>query len=175
MSPAKRLHRAATPALALSAASPFLLASCILVAGCTKPAAPPPQGPLPVQVSKAQQQTVPLTGEWVANTDGFVNAQIQPQVSGYLIRQDYKEGSEVHKGQVLFEIDPRPFQALVDQALGQMAQAKGQVGQAQAQLELAGINVKRDTPLVEQHAIAQSTLDNDTQTQAVDKASVAAR
>jgi membrane fusion protein (multidrug efflux system) len=173
MSPAKRLHRAATPALALSAASPFLLASCILVAGCTKPAAPPPQGPLPVQVSKAQQQTVPLTGEWVANTDGFVNAQIQPQVSGYLIRQDYKEGSEVHKGQVLFEIDPRPFQALVDQALGQMAQAKGQVGQAQAQLELAGINVKRDTPLVEQHAIAQSTLDNDTQTQAVDKASVA--
>jgi RND family efflux transporter MFP subunit len=145
-----------------------------LLSGC-KTAPPPagPMGPLPVQVVTASRQDVPLTGEWVANTDGFVNAQIQPQVSGYLIRQDYKEGSAVGKGQVLFQIDPRPFQALVDQAKGQLAQAKGQVGQAQAQLDLAGINVKRDTPLAEAHAIAQSQLDTDTQTQAVDKAAVA--
>jgi RND family efflux transporter MFP subunit len=123
-------------------------------------------GPLPVQVSTAEQQDVPLTGEWVATTDGFVNAQIQPQVSGYLIRQDYKEGSEVHKGQVLFEIDPRPLQAVLDQA-------KASLAQAQAQYELAGINVHRDTPLAEAHAIAQSQLDNDIQTQAANKAAVA--
>jgi membrane fusion protein (multidrug efflux system) len=119
-----------------------------------------------VQVTTAVRQDVPLTGEWVATTDGFVNAQIQPQVSGYLIRQDYKEGSEVHKGQVLFEIDPRPLQAVLDQA-------KASLAQAQAQYELAGINVRRDTPLAEAHAIAQSQLDNDIQTQAANKAAVA--
>src|SRR6202046_2660709 len=133
-----------TLATVLSAFSMGLLSGC-------KSEGPPPGaagfGPLPVQVSTAVQQDVPLTGEWVATTDGFVNAQIQPQVSGYLIRQDYKEGSEVHKGQGLFEIDPRPFQAILDQATASVAQA-------QAQYELAGINVRRDTPLAEAHAIA---------------------
>jgi membrane fusion protein (multidrug efflux system) len=156
------------------AASLTLLLSVapLLLNGC-KPAGPPPgagqggpQGPLPVQVSTATAQDVPIVGNWVATTDGYVNATIQPQVSGYLIRQDYKEGSEVHKNQVLFEIDPRPFQATLDQANGQLAQA-------QANLQLAGINVARDTPLAQAHAIAQSTLDNDTQTQAADKAAVA--
>lgn len=141
-----------------------------LLSGCKTSGPPPgmggPQGPLPVQVSTATQQDVPLMGQWVATTDGFVNAQIQPQVSGYLIRQDYKEGSEVRKGQVLFEIDPRPFQAALDQATASRAQA-------QAQLELAGINVTRDTPLAQAHAIAQSQLDNDIQMQAADKAAVA--
>jgi membrane fusion protein (multidrug efflux system) len=114
----------------------------------------------------AVQQDVPVIGNWVATTDGYVNAQIQPQVSGYLIRQDYKEGSQVHKGQVLFEIDPRPLQAVLDQT-------KAQQAQAQAQLELAQINVKRDTPLAEAHAIAQSTLDNEVKTVQADQASVA--
>ena len=158
------LQSAITLATVLSASSLVLLSGC-------KSGGPPPGaaggfGPLPVQVSKATQQDVPLTGEWVATTDGFVNAQIQPQVSGYLIRQDYKEGSQVQKGQVLFEIDPRPFQAVLDQT-------NASVAQAQAQLELAGINVRRDTPLAEAHAIAQSQLDNDIQTQAADKAAVA--
>jgi membrane fusion protein (multidrug efflux system) len=159
-------------AAVLSSASLLLLS----LGGCKEgppPGAGGPQGPLPVETVKAIQQDVPLTGQWVANTDGYVNAQIQPQVSGYLIRQDYKEGSQVHKGQVLFEIDPRPLQASLDQALGQLAQAKSQVVQAQANLDLAGINVNRDTPLAQAHAIAQSTLDNDTQTQAADKAAVA--
>ena len=62
------------------------------------------------------QQDVKLYGEWVATLDGFVNAQIQPQVTGYLIKQDYREGTLVHKGDVLFEIDPRPFQAALDLA-----------------------------------------------------------
>jgi membrane fusion protein (multidrug efflux system) len=98
---------------------------------------------------------VPVHAEWVATLEGYVNAQIQPQVSGYLISQDYKEGSYVHKGDVLFEIDPRPFQALLDQAKGQLAQAR-------AQLYLAEVNVKRDTPLVKERAIAQSQLDTET-------------
>jgi membrane fusion protein (multidrug efflux system) len=134
---------------------------------------------MPVSVVKVRQADVPLTGEWVGTMDGYVNAQIQPQVSGYLVRQDYREGSVVKKGQVLFEIDPRPFQALVDQAKGQLAQAQGQVSQtqaqvvqAEAQLELAKINVKRDTPLAQARAVAQSQLDNDTQTAATQEAAV---
>jgi membrane fusion protein, multidrug efflux system len=94
-----------------------------------------------------------------------VNAQIQPQAAGYLIRQDYREGSPVAKDQVLFEIDPRPFQAVLDQA-------EGQLGQAKAQLGLAEINVNRDTPLAEAHAIAKSQLDNETQQKLQAEASV---
>jgi len=136
-------------------------------------------GPMPVSVVKVTQADVPLTGSWVGTLDGYVNAQIQPQVSGYLIRQTYSEGSSVKKGDVLFLIDPRPFQAAVDQTAGQVAQAQGQVAQAQAQvnqaqaqLELAEINVKRDTPLAEAHAIAQSQLDNDRQQAAQEQAAV---
>ncbi|HEY1214691.1 MAG TPA: efflux RND transporter periplasmic adaptor subunit, partial [Bryobacteraceae bacterium] len=88
------------------------------------------------------------------------------------IKQDYSEGSYVHKDQVLFEIDPRPFQAILDQAKGQLAQAQGQLAQAEAQLGLANINVKRDTPLAKARAIAQSQLDNDIQTQAADQAQI---
>lgn len=120
-------------------------------------------GPMPVSVVAVEQKDVPLTGEWVGTLDGYVNAQIQPQVSGYLIRQLYKEGAPVSKGEVLFQIDPRPFQAALEQAQGQVGQAQGQLGQAQAQLGLYQINVNRDTPLAEQHAIAQSQLDNDKQ------------
>jgi membrane fusion protein (multidrug efflux system) len=98
---------------------------------------------------------VPIRAEWVATLEGYVNAQIQPQVSGYLISQNYTEGSYVHKGDVLFQIDPRPFQAALDQAKGQLAQAR-------AQFYLADVNVKRDTPLVKERAIAQSQLDAET-------------
>jgi RND family efflux transporter MFP subunit len=130
---------------------------------------PPPV----VGVATVIQKDVPIYGDWVATLDGYVNANIQPQVSGYLIKQDYREGSPVHKDEVLFEIDPRPFQAVLDQAKGQLAQArgqlaqtKGQLGQAQAQLGLTNINVKRDTPLASARAIPQSQLDNDVQAQA---------
>jgi membrane fusion protein (multidrug efflux system) len=146
----------------------------LLLAGCSKPAGPPPApGPVPVQTTTAQVESVPLTGDWVAQTDGFVNAQIQPQVSGYLIKQDYKEGSVVAKDQVLFEIDPRPFQATLDQAEAAVAQAQAQVAQAQANVQLQQINVKRDTPLAQAHAIAQSQLDNDLKSEQADEAAVA--
>jgi len=135
-----------------------------VLAGCHK-AAPPPPPPLSVDTAPALVETVPIFGEWVATLDGMVNAQIQPQVGGYVIRQDYKEGTEVHKGQVLFEIDPRPWQATEDQDSGSLAQA-------QAQYRLATINVIRDTPLVQAHAYAQSSLDTELGTQEADKASV---
>ncbi len=146
--------------------------SLLLLSGCKSDAPPAGAGAaggagmaLPVLVVHSVQQDVPVIGEWVAQTDGYTNAQIQPQVSGYLIKQDYKEGSQVSKGQVLFEIDPRPFQATLDQA-------KGQLAQAQAQVELSAINVKRDTPLAEAHAIAQSTLDTETKTLQANQATV---
>ena len=152
-----------------------LLIGAGLIAGCGEknaaPAGPPPA--LPVSVVQVEPTDVPLTGEWVGTMDGFVNAQIQPQANGYLVKQNYREGSEVSKGEVLFEIDPRPFQASLDQAQGQLNQAKAQVGQAEAQLALAKINVNRDTPLAQAHAIAQSQLDTETQTQAQNEAAVA--
>jgi RND family efflux transporter MFP subunit len=113
------------------------------------------------------QKDVSLHSEWVATLDGYINAQIQPHVTGYLIKQDYREGSLVHKDDVLFEIDPRPFQAVLDQA-------KAQLAQAEAQLENATLNVKRDIPEAEAHAIPHSQLENDTQMQLAAKATVAA-
>ncbi|QHN03529.1 efflux RND transporter periplasmic adaptor subunit [Granulicella sp. WH15] len=156
-------------------AASMLLLGAGLLSGCgpknAAPAGPPPA--MPVTVVEVQPTDVPVTGEWVGTLDGYVNAQIQPQASGFLVKQNYKEGSLVTKGQVLFEIDHRPFQAALDQAKGQLEQAKGQVLQAQAQLGLAQINVKRDTPLAQARAIAQSQLDNDIQTQAQTEAAVA--
>jgi membrane fusion protein (multidrug efflux system) len=152
----------------------MLVMSMGLASGCSekKPALAASPQAMPVTVVAVQPTDVPLTGEWVGTLDGNVNAQIQPQASGYLIRQDYREGSQVSKGQVLFEIDPRPFQAALDQAKGQLDQARGQVSQAQAQLGLAQINVNRDAPLAQAHAIAQSQLDSETQQKAQSEASV---
>jgi membrane fusion protein (multidrug efflux system) len=143
----QRLHTALYAGAVLSAMALFL-------AGCEKPAAPPPPPPLPVSVVHVQASDVPLGNEWVGTLDGNVNAQIQPQVSGYLIQQTYREGSSVGQGQVLFEIDPRPFQAVVDQAAAQLEQAKAAYGLTQT-------NVNRDTPLAAAHAIAQSQLDTE--------------
>jgi membrane fusion protein (multidrug efflux system) len=139
-----------------------ILAGCNKGVGATTSAARPA---VKVTIVKAEQSDVPLTGEWVGTLDGYVNAQIQPQANGYLIRQDYREGSQVEKNQVLFEIDPRPFEA-------SLQQAQGQLGQAQAQLALAQINVNRDTPLAEAHAISRSQLDNEIQLKAQEEASV---
>jgi len=133
--------------------------------GNVRAAAPPP--PPVVGVAPVLQKNVPLQGEWVGTLDGYVNAQIQPEVTGYLIRQDYREGALVKKGQLLFEIDPRPFQAVLDQAKGQMAQAE-------AQMATAELNVKRDIPEAQAHAIPQSQLDTDTQALLAAKASVEA-
>ena len=117
-------------------------------------AAPPPAPE--VSVAPVIQHDLPVYNDWVATLDGYVNAEIRPQVSGYITKQNYKEGSLVRRGQVLFEIDPRPFQAALDRA-------KGDLAQAQAQLGKSTLDVKRDTPLAEARAIAQSQLDNENQ------------
>jgi membrane fusion protein (multidrug efflux system) len=125
--------------------------------GCERQVASAPPLPAPtVEVAPVIQKDVPIEGEWIGTLDGYVNAQIQPHVTGYLIRQDYQEGGFVRQGQMLFEIDPRPFQAALDQA-------KGELAQADAQRANAELNVKRDVPEADAHAIPQSQLDNDTQ------------
>jgi RND family efflux transporter MFP subunit len=128
----------------------------LLLAGCSsrKAASAPP--PPVVEVATVVQQDTPIYSEWVATLDGYVNAQIQPRVSGYIIRQNYKEGSVVRKGEVLFEIDPRPFKAALDQAKAQLAQAEAQLGKASN-------DVERDMPLAQARAIAQSQLDTEIQ------------
>ena len=131
---------------------------------------PPPM----VQVAEVERRDVSLTSEWIATMDGYINAEIQPHVSGYLVRQNYREGSYVHKGEVLFEIDTRPFQAALNQTKGQLAQYDAQVIQAQAQLAKTSQDVQRDTPLADAKAIAQSQLDNDLQAKAGAEAAVVA-
>lgn len=135
--------------------------------GCGHPRAASSPRPPVVEAAQVIVKNVPIHGEWIATLQGYVNAQIQPQVTGYIIKQDYREGSYVRKDGVLFEIDPRPFQAILDQAEAQMAQAEAQLG-------AATLNVKRDIPEAQAHAIPQSQLDNDTQTQLAGKATVAA-
>ena len=120
--PSPTARRILLPLFRIALPSIILLAS----AACSKKsAANTAQSPPSVGVSTAQQKNVPVYGNWVGSLVGYVNANIQPQVSGYLIRQDYREGSLVRTGDVLFEIDPRPFQAALDQTMGQLAQAKG--------------------------------------------------
>jgi len=119
-----------------------------------------------VVVARPLQQNVPIQSEWVATLDGYVNAEIRPQVSGYIIRQNYREGAVVLKGQVLFEIDPRPFQAALDRA-------KGELAQAEAQLSKSTIDVDRDTPLEAQKAVPKEKLDNEIQAKRAAEATVA--
>src|SRR5712691_11239399 len=138
-----------------------------LVAGRGSPKAAPAVPSPDVEVASVVQKDVPIFSEWVATLDGYINAQIQPQVAGYFIRQTYKEGSFVRKGQILFQIDPRPFQAMLDQAKAQLAQAEAQSGKTK-------LDVDRDTPLAKERAIAQSQLDNDIQANLAAKASVKA-
>ena len=144
----------------LAAASPLLLAACQSTKAAT-PAPPPPD----VTVAEVVKKDVPIASEWIATLDGYVNAQVRPQVSGYLVKRNYREGSAVRAGDVLFEIDPRPFEAA-------LAQAKAQLAQAQAQLGRTERDVERDTPLAREKAIAQSQMDNDIQANLAAQATV---
>jgi membrane fusion protein (multidrug efflux system) len=127
-------------------------------------ATPPP--PLPeVNVITVTPERVALTSEWMATLDGYVNAQIHPQVSGYLVKRHDREGAAVHKGEVLFEIDPRPLNAVLDQA-------KAQLAQAEAQIAKSARDVERDTPLAAQQAIAQGQLDMEIQAHRAAEANV---
>jgi membrane fusion protein (multidrug efflux system) len=127
--------------------------------GCGK-SEPPKPPPPDVEVVQVEQKDVPIWREWIGTLDGLVNAQIRPQVTGYLLRQTYTDGAFVKKGQLLFEIDPRTFQAAVDQARGQLANAEGQLATARANQVKAQNDVARYTPLAKEQAIPQQDLDN---------------
>ena len=130
---------------------------------------PPPD----VMVAQVEQRDVPIYGEWIGTLDGFSNADVRGQVTGYLMRQGYQEGAFVRKGQLLFEIDPRPFQAALDQALGQLAQAKAALANAQAVQGRTELDVKRYTPLAKEQAASQQDLDNSVQNNLAAEATVA--
>jgi RND family efflux transporter MFP subunit len=171
-------------------AAALLLAVWALGAvGCTKTStaagSPPPPD---VEIATVEQKDIPIVREWIGTLDGMVNADIKAQVTGYLLKQNYAEGSFVRKGQMLFEIDPRPLQAALDQAIGQLAQANAQVAQANAGLAQAQSQVvssdanqrkaqmdeDKYTPLAQQQAVSQQDMDNAKQTNRSMQAQVAA-
>jgi len=122
------------------------------------------QPPSPdVEVVRVEQKDVPIYGEWIGTLDGLVNADVRAQVTGYLQIQGYREGSYVKQGQILFQIDPRPFQAALDQAEGQLAQAKATLANAQAVQHRTELDVQRYTPLAREQAASEQDLDNSIQ------------
>ena len=138
----------------------------VLMSGCGgEPVASRTAAAPTVLVTPVVQRDVPILREWIAQLNGSVNAQIAPKVSGYIVKQNYRDGYYVHAGQILFEIDPRPFEAA-------LSQAKANVAQARAQLDNSKLNVARDTPLARERAIAQSQLDNDIQMRDANQAAV---
>jgi len=131
------------------------------------------QAPPDVLVAQVEQKDVSIYGEWIGTLAGQVNANVQAQVTGYLLKRDYQEGSTVRTGQLLFEIDPRPFQAALDQAEGQLAQANAQRANAEAVQVRTQLDVERYTPLAKEQAASQQDLDNATQNNLAAKANVA--
>jgi RND family efflux transporter MFP subunit len=166
-----------------------VISATLLAASCTRTtsAAGPPHSP-EVEVIAVEQRDVPIYHEWIGTLDGLVNAAIKAQVSGYLLSQNYTEGSFVRRGQLLFQIDPRPFDAALAQAQGQLSQARGQLTQskaqlAQAQAQLAQsvanqgrtqMDVDKYTPLAKQQAVTQQELDNSVQNNIAAKAQIEA-
>jgi RND family efflux transporter MFP subunit len=163
--------------------SGVLLAAILGVAlsrSAAKPSTQKPSSPV-VEVAPVEQRDVPINGEWIGTLTGQVNADVKGQVTGYLLTRNYKEGSFVRKGQILFEIDPRPFQAALDQARGQLAQAQAQLAQDEAQLSTAEanqlksqLNVEKYDPLAKVDAVSKQDFDNATQTDLANKAQVKA-
>jgi RND family efflux transporter MFP subunit len=125
-----------------------------------------------VEVVQVEQKDVPIYGEWIGTLDGLTNADVRAQVTGYLLRQDYHEGAFVKKGQLLFEVDPRPFKAALDQSEGQLAQAKATLANAQAVQVRTELDVNRYTPLAREQAASQQDLDNAVQNNLGAKATV---
>jgi len=133
----------------------------------------PPNASPDVEVVQVERKDVPIYGEWIGTLDGYTNADVRAQVTGYIMRQGYQEGAFVKKGQLLFEIDPRPFQAALDQAEGQLAQAKAMLANAQAVHGRTELDVNRYIPLAKEQAASQQDLDNAVQNNLAAKATVA--
>jgi len=168
-----------------AATIPLIIAGLVVAARWSKTQIVQPSPP-EVQVVQVEQKDVPIYSEWIGTLDGMVNAEIKAQVTGYLLKQDYSEGSFVRKGQLLFEIDARPLQAALDQANGDLAKAEGQLAQADAQLLQANaqlaqaeanqgktqLDVNRFVPLAKEKAITDQELDNAVQSNLAAKALV---
>ena len=143
------------------------LAGLLFCTACHKKQPAAVSGPPEVEVAEVEKRDVPVIREWVGNLDGLVNAQIRSEVEGYLLKQNYLNGAYVRKGDLLFQIDPRPFQAALDQAKGNLEQAKGQLAQAQGELLKARAvldkteqDVKMYTPLAKEGALSQRELED---------------
>jgi membrane fusion protein (multidrug efflux system) len=164
-----------------------VLLAGLLLLGCEKEQKVQPQAPI-VEVVEVIQKDVPVYAEWVGTLDGMVNATLRAQVGGYLIKQNYREGDFVRKGQVLFEIDPREYEAALaqekavlsqsngalEQTKAALSQSKGVVAQTRAALEksksevavqdarwtTAKANLARIRPLAQQNAVSQKDLDD---------------
>jgi membrane fusion protein (multidrug efflux system) len=153
----------------ISALTPLVAAACLaalLLTGCGEKKTAAPTAPS-VEVANVVVKDVPIVREWVGTTDGLVNAKINAQVQGYLIKQNYKEGSFVKKGQVLFEIDPRPFQAALEQAKGELAKDEGILYTNKANLE-------KIRPLAKVSAVSRKDLDDAIGREASSRAAVQA-
>ena len=141
-----------------------LMMLTLAAASCGKPELPKPPTP-EVLTAQSTSTNVPIFGEWVGTTEGYVNAQIRPKVQGYLLKQVYENGGEVTEGELMFQIDPRQFQAEVENAQGNLDRAK-------ATLKRSQLNVNRFRPLAKRGAVSQKELDDAVQTELANRASV---
>jgi len=133
-------------------------ATIVLLASCKRSEAPPPPARPVVEVVQVVQRDVPIHGEWTATLTGYLNAEIRAQVTGYLLSQKVREGSFVHRDEVLFELDPRTFRAALNEANAELAQRIADEARATR-------DVERDRPLAEAHAIPKAQLETDIQVQ----------
>lgn len=145
----------------------IIVTALLCLSGCKNKAQKPVPPPPTVEVTTVTQSDVPIYHDWIGVTEGLVNAHIRAQVVGYLQSQNYKEGDPIKKGDLLFEIDPRPFKAALDQAKGQQAQAEARLGKTE-------LDVKRYGPLVKDKAISQEEYDDAVQANLEAKAAVVA-
>src|SRR5213079_1840489 len=145
------------------------------LAGCNQKsgAASAPQLPL-VKVASVTEQDVPISVEYVGTLVGYINAQIRARVSGHLMSQNYREGSLVKAGDLLFQVDPRPFQAALEQAVAKVVQDEAQTRRAEADQRRTELDVGRFTPLAQRGSVSQQELDNAVQNNLANIASVAA-
>src|ERR1700690_3257579 len=165
-----KIHSARSIAIRTSLLA--IATTAALLAGCSHHGGGQ-AGPPDVAVAQVEQKDIPIYGEWIGTLDGFTNADVRAQVTGYLLQQGYQEGAFVQKGQLLFQIDPRPFQAVLDQAEGQLAQAKASLANAEAVQGRTQLDVERYTPLAKEQAASQQDLDNAVQNNLAAKATVA--